>query len=114
MLSAGERPQPPHSSAIVDSPSVSVGKGHIMPDFDAKPGSSSNPANLIQEKRPKPAHVQHIWIVTGPAGCGKSTVGNGLRIELGVPFLEGDDVRYLVHWSFTSYSRETELIFGLI
>ncbi|KAJ5905499.1 gluconokinase [Penicillium subrubescens] len=91
MLSAGERPQPPHSSAIVDTPSVSVGKGRIMPDFEANPGSSSNPANLIHEKRPKPAHVQHIWIVTGPAGCGKSTVGNSLRIELGVPFLEGDD-----------------------
>jgi gluconokinase len=69
-----------------------------MPDFEANPGSSSNPANLIQEKRPKPAHVQHIWIVTGPAGCGKSTVGNGLRIELGVPFLEGDDVRCVAQW----------------
>ncbi|KAF3388356.1 hypothetical protein F1880_004140 [Penicillium rolfsii] len=91
MLSAGERPQPPHSSAIVDSPSVSVGKGHIMPEFEANPSSSSNPAHLIPETHPKPAHVQHIWIVTGPAGCGKSTVGNGLRIELGVPFLEGDD-----------------------
>lgn len=64
-----------------------------MPNFDAKPDSSSNPANSIQEKRPTPAHIQHIWIVTGPAGSGKSTVGNGLRLELGVPFLEGDDVR---------------------
>ncbi|CEO60158.1 hypothetical protein PMG11_04797 [Penicillium brasilianum] len=91
MLSAGDRLQPPHSSARVDSASVSVGKGHIMPNFDAKPNSSSNPANSIQETRPTPAHVQHIWIVTGPAGSGKSTVGNGLRLELGVPFLEGDD-----------------------
>lgn len=40
----------------------------------------------------KPAQMQHIWVVTGPAGCGKSTVGNVLRTELGVPFLEGDDV----------------------
>ena len=92
MLSAGERPQPPHSSPRVDSPAVSVTKGHSMPDFDSKPGSSSNPSTLIHETRPKPAHVQHIWVVTGPAGCGKSTVGNGLRKELGVPFLEGDDV----------------------
>ena len=38
--------------------------------------------------------VQHIWVVTGPAGCGKSTVGRALQAELGVPFLEGDDVSF--------------------
>jgi gluconokinase len=37
--------------------------------------------------------TQHIWVVTGPAGCGKSTVGKGLANELHYPFLEGDDVR---------------------
>ncbi|KAJ5496149.1 gluconokinase [Penicillium diatomitis] len=91
MLSAGERPQPPHASTRVDSPAVSVGKGHSMPNFETTPGSSSNPSTSIRETQPKPTHVQHIWVVTGPAGCGKSTVGNGLRKELGVPFLEGDD-----------------------
>lgn len=35
--------------------------------------------------------TQHIWVVTGPAGCGKSTVGQALRKNLGVVFLEGDD-----------------------
>jgi gluconokinase len=62
-----------------------------MPDL-ANGASSSTPASMIQDKPTKPAHVQHIWVVTGPAGCGKSTVGNVLRTELGVPFLEGDDV----------------------
>ncbi|KAJ5168265.1 gluconokinase [Penicillium canariense] len=90
MLSAGERPQPLHTSAV-DPPSVSVSTAHIMPDLESNPGSSSNPSTLVHEKRPKPAHVQHIWVVTGPAGSGKSTVGNGLRKELGLPFLEGDD-----------------------
>jgi shikimate kinase len=40
----------------------------------------------------KAENIQHIWVVTGPAGCGKSTVGRMLQKELGLPFLEGDDV----------------------
>ncbi|CAG8918090.1 unnamed protein product [Penicillium salamii] len=75
MLSAGER-QLPH--AKVDSV--------IMPDL-----ANGTAASVLQENPTNPAHVQHIWVVTGPAGCGKSTVGNVLRTELGVPFLEGDD-----------------------
>lgn len=36
---------------------------------------------------------QHIWIVTGPAGCGKTTVAQELAKELSLPYIEGDDVR---------------------
>ncbi|KAJ5762388.1 uncharacterized protein N7511_005770 [Penicillium nucicola] len=80
MLSAGERPQPPHAPKV-DSTSVPVSKAHIMPNLTN--GSAHQPnAN---------AQMQHIWVVTGPAGCGKSTAGNVLRKHLGVPFLEGDD-----------------------
>lgn len=75
-----------------------------MPDFEASPSSSSTPSILIQEKCHKPAQVEHIWIVMGPAGCGKSTVGNALRLELGVPFLEGDDVRWPCTWFHEPYS----------
>ncbi|PHH69839.1 hypothetical protein CDD83_5599 [Cordyceps sp. RAO-2017] len=32
----------------------------------------------------------HIWLVTGPAGCGKTTVGEYLAGALGVPYVEGD------------------------
>ena len=39
------------------------------------------------------AKHRHIWIVTGPAGCGKSTVAAVLAKELGVNYIEGDDVR---------------------
>ncbi|KAL3476345.1 P-loop containing nucleoside triphosphate hydrolase protein [Aspergillus californicus] len=38
-----------------------------------------------------PTNIQHIWVVTGPAGSGKSTVGRYLQQQLGVPFIEGDD-----------------------
>ena len=38
-------------------------------------------------------HHRHIWIITGPAGCGKSTVAQYLAKELSLPYIEGDDVR---------------------
>lgn len=36
-------------------------------------------------------HYEHIWILTGPAGCGKTTVGQFLAKELSLPYVEGDD-----------------------
>lgn len=47
-----------------------------------------------QSKIAKPAPTRHIFIITGPAGCGKSTVANFLAQRLDLPFIEGDDVRY--------------------
>ncbi|KAJ5089488.1 gluconokinase [Penicillium argentinense] len=85
MLSTGERPQPPVTPAVV-SASVPLST-HIMP----LQGSSAMPSELHTENSTVSSQTQHIWVVTGPAGCGKSTVGQALRKELGVPFLEGDD-----------------------
>jgi len=36
-------------------------------------------------------HFEHIWIITGPAGCGKTTVAAHLANELSLPYIEGDD-----------------------
>lgn len=83
MLSAGERPQPARAPTVHST--VSASKARTMPDLAA------NGANGAQSSLSKD-HMQHIWVVTGPAGCGKSTVGNVLRTELGIPFIEGDDV----------------------
>ena len=33
-----------------------------------------------------------MWIITGPAGCGKSTIAQYLAKELSIPYIEGDDV----------------------
>lgn len=37
-------------------------------------------------------HHRHMWIITGPAGCGKSTIAQYLAKELSIPYIEGDDV----------------------
>ncbi|KAJ5190812.1 gluconokinase [Penicillium cinerascens] len=84
MLSAGERLQPPVTPAVASSKLP-----HIMPDME--PNSSSSTPAMLSSKPTDPSTVQHIWVVTGPAGCGKSTVGQGIRKELGIPYLEGDD-----------------------
>jgi gluconokinase len=40
---------------------------------------------------PSPAKEHHIWLVTGPAGCGKSTVAKYLANSLHWPYIEGDE-----------------------
>ncbi|KAI2640513.1 carbohydrate kinase [Hypomontagnella submonticulosa] len=37
-----------------------------------------------------PRH-HHIWLVTGPAGCGKTTVAQHLSASLNLPYIEGDE-----------------------
>lgn len=36
-------------------------------------------------------HAKHMWIITGPAGSGKTTVAKYLATELSLPYVEGDD-----------------------
>ena len=38
-----------------------------------------------------PQH-RHIWIITGPAGCGKTSVASYLAENFSLPYLEGDSV----------------------
>ncbi|PWY95057.1 thermoresistant gluconokinase family protein [Aspergillus sclerotioniger CBS 115572] len=84
MLSAGERPQPAmtNGAAVVDTTRGPVNKS---------PLSNTHNSMWTKTSAPQPEQIQHIWVVTGPAGCGKSTVGKSIQQALGVPFLEGDD-----------------------
>ncbi|KAL1956644.1 hypothetical protein VTO42DRAFT_6991 [Malbranchea cinnamomea] len=70
-----------------------------------RPGTASQPVNVhhhllssasssssnSSQQHTSPSSMQHIWIVTGPAGCGKTTVAQGLSKELNLPYIEGDD-----------------------
>lgn len=54
--------------------------------------SSAASYTARSQQNPHAMKPQHIWIVTGPAGCGKTTVAQGLAKELHIPYIEGDDV----------------------
>ncbi|KAK5691030.1 hypothetical protein LTR97_011681 [Elasticomyces elasticus] len=51
---------------------------HQPPTTNGTPHPSSRP----QQK--------HIWVITGPAGCGKTSVAEYLHQQLQIPYLEGD------------------------
>ncbi|KAH8675838.1 P-loop containing nucleoside triphosphate hydrolase protein [Xylariales sp. PMI_506] len=51
--------------------------------------TSNVASDAVTNGESAPKH--HIWLVTGPAGCGKSTIGAHLAKELGLPYLEGDE-----------------------
>ncbi|PNS21499.1 hypothetical protein CAC42_1278 [Sphaceloma murrayae] len=43
-----------------------------------------------EKKQLKPTRHRHVWYVTGPAGCGKTTVASFIAGRYSVPYLEGD------------------------
>jgi len=47
--------------------------------------------SVHQQKSTKPTQSRHIFIITGPAGCGKSSVAKHLATSLDLPYIEGDD-----------------------
>lgn len=36
--------------------------------------------------------TKRLWVITGPAGCGKTTVAEHLAEQLQLPYIEGDNV----------------------
>jgi gluconokinase len=89
-----------------ESRPVSLGSGHSKtsqsgptskkdttvdsPSADHMPNGISQKAS--PQRHPKTDH-RHIWLITGPAGCGKSTVAEYIAKCLNLPYIEGDNVR---------------------
>lgn len=69
-----------------------INGGHSLPtpppSMDFATPSSAKQINSALDS----PHHRHMWIITGPAGCGKSTVAQYLAKELSLPYIEGDDV----------------------
>jgi len=57
------------------------------------PSFSSTSSDAIQTSTMAIPNQHHILIVTGPAGCGKSTVAQYLATRYGFDYIEGDEVR---------------------
>lgn len=72
---------------------VSMNGGHNLPTPPSMDYSSKDAAKQIHSALSSHPH-RHMWIITGPAGCGKSTVAQYLSKELAIPFIEGDDVSH--------------------
>lgn len=60
------------------------------PIIDGKEMTSS--ITSIPASIPTRTGRKHVWIITGPAGCGKTSVANYLHTSCSLPYLEGDDV----------------------
>ena len=83
VLSLSSISSSPKLAANVDSTIASVAS-HI-----------STPAAPHPTTRPRLGDCHHIWLVTGPAGCGKTTVAEHIADTLNLPYIEGDSVRAL-------------------
>ena len=54
-------------------------------------GSSLSNGKTNKYNQPETQH-HHIWLITGPAGCGKSTVAQFIAKTMDLPYIEGDEV----------------------
>ncbi|KAK5168336.1 uncharacterized protein LTR77_006905 [Saxophila tyrrhenica] len=65
---------------------------------DALPPTPPSDTPAIMSNTRTPAYVappaatahKHIWVITGPAGCGKTSVAEYLHQTFSFPYLEGD------------------------
>lgn len=69
----------------------------------SKPVRHTKQADIVKSSNAMPIYTRsqtkhhHIWLVTGPAGCGKSTVAKHIADSLGMSYIEGDDVSLNQH-----------------
>lgn len=59
----------------------------------APPQIRQQPSTRMAAPAPEQARGHHhIFLVTGPAGCGKTTVAEHLAQAVDMPYIEGDSV----------------------
>ncbi|KAL1836862.1 hypothetical protein VTJ49DRAFT_4542 [Mycothermus thermophilus] len=79
----GQRPPSPGRTTASRLPPSAFSNGVMTNGITSQAADASAP--------PQQPKVQHIWLVTGPAGCGKSTIAKHLADSLQFTFIEGDE-----------------------
>ena len=69
-----------------------IDRGHHLPSHPASMDYAGTASVKQIHGTWASSHHRHMWIITGPAGCGKSTIAQYLAKELSIPYIEGDDV----------------------
>lgn len=83
-------PSPNAISAVTQALPASLNSLPIV-NGGAKPnGPASTGANSTNHI--STSMEQHVWLVTGPAGCGKTTIAKHIADSLKLPYIEGDEV----------------------
>lgn len=62
------------------------------------PVTNADVSNVKPHLKMDSSEHHHIFIVTGPAGCGKSTVAKFLAERYAFEYIEGDDVSAKPIW----------------
>jgi gluconokinase len=91
MMQAVEQshPKPIQYAALPSPPTSNIGS----------PSKSTSILNAAETVKMTMSGGHHILIVTGPAGCGKSTVAKYLSERYGFEYIEGDEVSvYATCW----------------
>jgi gluconokinase len=69
--------------------------GQATSEHLSNPTSLATPNTITNGTSPSSTQLDtkhHIWLITGPAGCGKSTVAQFIAKTMDLPFIEGDEV----------------------
>ena len=77
-------------ASIESQKSAAASLSSVAPLRASKTSRPTSQGKTVVEDAPQKYH--HIWLVTGPAGCGKSTVAKYLAKNLEMDFIEGDEV----------------------
>lgn len=90
------------ASISVSSPTTILKQNQLNSSSSKSQTASMGSTGSTAFSAEAPSH-HHIVLVTGPAGCGKTTVGEHIAEATGMPYIEGDSVSFCTkqNMSFT-------------